>query len=222
MGRTKRKNRGSSSSDDSFVEKKTVDKKQKQGLLEDMSEEETVTISGTGDKLDMEALRAFRAEFKADMLTLINEHLGALAKKSDIIAFRADVDKLFASLSVKIDKAESRLYDIEKRQDSFQNELAAVKQENAEIRDTMIQQTFEIRELEQYGRRNNVKVYGLKEERVGDKGETAEETVENVCKLFTNKLGVTVTNRDVAMAHRLGGKRDGKERSVIVPKNIKK
>ena len=56
----------------------------------------------------------------------------------------------------------------------------------------MDEQSHEIRELEQYGRRNNVKIYGLKEEKSDGRGETADETVAVVCKLFSDRLGVPV------------------------------
>nr|KAG5688004.1 hypothetical protein BaRGS_022945 [Batillaria attramentaria] len=66
-------------------------------------------------------------------------------------------------------------------------------------------------DLEQYGRRNNIKIYGLAEE---SKSETAVETGVVVRKFCREGLGVTVAETDID--HRLGARQRDRHRSIIV------
>ena len=50
----------------------------------------------------------------------------------------------------------------------------------------------------------------------GNKGENAEETKGAVISMIDNELGLKLSPADISIAHRLGDKKPGKERSVIV------
>jgi exosome complex exonuclease DIS3/RRP44 len=66
-------------------------------------------------------------------------------------------------------------------------------------------------DLEQYSRRNNIRIYGLKDE----KKETYFDTCQKVLSLMNDKLGIKLRNGDVDIAHRIGKfSRDG-NRPVI-------
>ena len=145
----------------------------------------------------------------------VYKQLQNVASKEDISGLRGEVERTFASLSKKIEVLEGKVYTIEKEKDELTNSLAAAEREREKLEVLLKEEREAVRELEQYGRRDNIKIYGLREGGRGD-SETAEETIEAVKELFKEKLGVTVEKQDIANAHRLGKKEGGRERSVIV------
>ncbi|KAK7481913.1 hypothetical protein BaRGS_00026821, partial [Batillaria attramentaria] len=66
---------------------------------------------------------------------------------------------------------------------------------------------------EQYGRRNSVRIYGLPEDA---RDESAHQTGVNVRKFCRDKLGVSLAETDIDIAHRLEGRQQDRHRSVIV------
>ena len=68
----------------------------------------------------------------------------------------------------------------------------------------------EIDRLEQYGRRDNVRIFGLEETR-------NEDTTEKVVELAAD-MGVAITAKDISVSHRLpqSGKRADKAKPIIV------
>ena len=64
-------------------------------------------------------------------------------------------------------------------------------------------------ELEQYGRMNNVRVFGLKE----SEGEMAKECEEKFISLVKNKLKIDIRTEDLEAVHRVG--RSGGDRAII-------
>ena len=67
-------------------------------------------------------------------------------------------------------------------------------------------------ENEQYSRKSNVKIFGVKEEK-------SEDTKSKVIKIFNEKLGVSLQEKDVDVAHRVGKLKPNKSehsRSIIV------
>ena len=70
-------------------------------------------------------------------------------------------------------------------------------------------QHLKLDELEQYTRKENVRIDGLPE--TGCNEDTADEVVK-----LARKVGVTITKNDTSVAHRLPGNRSsGKPRSII-------
>ncbi|KAK4874019.1 hypothetical protein RN001_013379 [Aquatica leii] len=63
-------------------------------------------------------------------------------------------------------------------------------------------------DLEQYTRRNSLRIWGIKEER----NENVENQVLNVCN---NQLGLTLSNNDIDRCHRIG-MQGNKTRPIIV------
>ena len=69
-----------------------------------------------------------------DVLLEINKKLDQVAKKEDISELKKEMDKMFESLKLRIDKLESRVYDVEKENDGLRNALAATKSENEKVK----------------------------------------------------------------------------------------
>ena len=71
----------------------------------------------------------------------------------------------------------------------------------------------QINQLEQYSRRNNLRIEGLTD---SDR-ETAEETVKNIIsKVNEHMPEVKISPEQIDIAHRIGPFKEGKSRSVIV------
>ncbi|GFR68280.1 hypothetical protein ElyMa_002017100 [Elysia marginata] len=66
--------------------------------------------------------------------------------------------------------------------------------------------------LEQYTRKNNIRVLGVKD----SEKEHPEETEKIIANLFKKHLGIKVNDTDIEIAHRLGRFRKESERSIIV------
>ena len=56
----------------------------------------------------------------------------------------------------------------------------------------------------QYSRSNNLKIYELKEERRGGRGESVFDTLRVVLDFLNNRLGLRVREEDICIYHRLG------------------
>jgi len=68
-------------------------------------------------------------------------------------------------------------------------------------------------ELEQYGRRNNVRISGINGDANRQSSETSTELVINTIK---EKTGLDISVHEIDVAHRLGKYRQGKQRPIIV------
>ncbi|KAI5713981.1 hypothetical protein M8J76_009009 [Diaphorina citri] len=91
---------------------------------------------------------------------------------------------------------------MEKRVEQLERDVQYLQKENVDLKNKMI-------ELEQYGRRNSIRIFGMQESK-------DEDTVAAVVQLVNSRLNIQVTNRDVDACHRLGKvKTNGKPRSII-------
>ena len=70
----------------------------------------------------------------------------------------------------------------------------------------------QINDLEQYGRRNNLIIYGLNSD---NRYESSQETAEGIAGVISDKLGLNVSPLDIDIAHRLGKFQEGTSRPVI-------
>ena len=70
-------------------------------------------------------------------------------------------------------------------------------------------QKIELNTLNQYGRRENIEIVGVKESITQDK-------LEDYITKLLKEIGVTVTDSDIVAAHRIGKSKRGGNRNVIV------
>ena len=137
--------------------------------------------------------------------------------------FQQMKDEFLHSVSHRIDILEGKLFEKDKENDSLKEtikkleseienrktEIEEQKAENSKLQ-TQIEKNAEIasgkiNDLEQYGRRNNLKISGLPESE-GD--ETAEMTTETVINKLNGVIGsLNLKREDIDIAHRLGPKR---------------
>ena len=64
-------------------------------------------------------------------------------------------------------------------------------------------------QMQQYSRRNCIRVFGIPEEQV-------ENTDDKICRLVREKLGVCIKKEDIDRSHRVGKKSTSKPRGIIV------
>ena len=195
MGKNKRKTKPSSSGEESFLEE-SIQHSDKKAKTDTMAEP---GASCTNDDL-MSRIDSLEKTLRSDFQLAISQA----------------VQKAVETLSHKHDILEGRVHDLEKRKDELQNQNLALRNELEEVKKSVKEQGSAFRDLEQYGRRDNIKVYNLAERRNGNRGETAEETARAVADMIARDLNYRVSPSDISIAHRLGTKEPGKERSVIV------
>ena len=133
-------------------------------------------------------------------------------------------DKIIGTVMKKVDKLESDVHDLALEQENKGKEIKKLSENNEELEEKnkkLIKRTakeedkrkYDINDLEQYGRRNNVRISGLD---FDNRYENSQQTAEGVATLLNNQMGLNISSYDIDIAHRLGKYEDKKIRSVIV------
>ena len=121
-------------------------------------------------------------------------------------ADRHKLSKIYDSVAILIKQ-------VSKLQRSLKNsnkKIQELKTENEKLKQAVNLNTLEIDNLEQYSRRENIRIHGVPEPQgKRDDGEVVVELAE--------KLGINIENYDIQKAHRLGKKRSprAKPRPII-------
>ena len=76
----------------------------------------------------------------------------------------------------------------------------------------------EVHELRQYGRRTNLLIHGVEEEEYRPNEKVKEDTDAKVTEIFHARLGLEndFDPKDISRSHRLGKRKNGKKRPIIV------
>ena len=129
-------------------------------------------------------------------------------------------DESMVEMQLQMERLEGELFgmgDIVKR---HQEEIEFLKKENTMLRELLSEEKYsnsvalsKLNDLEQYSRRNNIRIFGLKDQ---DRKETAQTTEKQVIETIRNKLDLTVHPKDIQIAHRTGSFRSESDRPVIV------
>ena len=77
-------------------------------------------------------------------------------------------------------------------------EVKEMREEVESLRAWVQTQSFELDRLQQYSRRDNVRVYGIEE--------TAEESSNSIMVKLASEMGVPITEQDISVSHRMGRK----------------
>ena len=88
--------------------------------------------------------------------------------------------------------------------------LEETKEENQRLKQQLILSLYKSDSLEQYGRRENFRIYNVPES--ANKKDDGEDIIIEIVKL----LNVDFKDSDIQRTHRLGQKRIGKTRPIIV------
>ncbi|KAL8596427.1 hypothetical protein ACOMHN_062876 [Nucella lapillus] len=142
-------------------------------------------------------------------LEKIKQTLTNIATKDDVDRISGVISKMDASLTKRLDLLESKLYDLENQNDNLHTELKRLKEENSSLRqqlDRSHRETVSLRaainDKEQHGRGWNVRVHGVPEQKEGT--DSAKSCGAKCVEIFSQKIGVDVTEKDIEAAHRSG------------------
>ena len=128
-----------------------------------------------------------------------------ISKKLDELATRKDLETLTTVFMEKVEKLEGRIFQLETEKDILRSDMDKMQKENSDLKQQLevVKKNNEkhFNDTEQYSRRWNVRVFGVKEGR-GD-----EDCVAQVLKIFNEKVGVKTTDEDIQVAHRVPGGR---------------
>lgn len=152
-----------------------------------------------------------KSESSAD----IARHVISQLENSDAfkLIVKSAVREAVADLAVRLEEQEARVLELEVQVKAQASEIEQLKKAKESTHDAAGILDSKLDALDQYSRRNNVRIHGM-EETVG------ESTEEVVCKV-AQRMGLKLTQSDIDLTHRLGpGTKpaggDKPDRSIIV------
>lgn len=119
------------------------------------------------------------------------------------------ITKKLSKMIEEQERQESRIFDLENKVDSKEEEIKALKNEMTELKCDLGKSLDKLNDLEQYSRRNCVRIFGVEER-------AEENPFDLVTALANDKLGLNVSPDDIDRTHRVGPVVAGKTRGIIV------
>ena len=154
----------------------------------------------------------------ASQLKAINTKLANVITKDDSTlqtlireTFKEMKEELLKSVSHRIDILEGKLFEKEQENDEFKEKIKKVETANKTLRTRTVKKVIELEkdnlkleedlnDLQQYGRRNSVRIFGIPERL----DETAEQTAQAATEELNARIPcVNIMRYDVDIAHRL-------------------
>ena len=139
----------------------------------------------------------------------INEAMGSL--KSEVNKVHTALKEVTSRISViesEVDEVKNEVSDYGARVLAVENMNKLTQDENRKLkelveeRETQLRvQRTELNNLEQYTRRNNLRIYGMDDR---NPRESISQTAQIVVNLVRDKLDIDITADDIDMVHRLG------------------
>ena len=123
-----------------------------------------------------------------------------------------------SKLSQVVEELRSSLFTVQLENDELKKKVVTLRTEQEELKQQVKEAKFlaelaekRAEDLDSYGRRNNIRIYGVKEER----GEDCEAKVLNIVH---DKLKVDLKKENIEAVHRLGAKKENQQtsRGIIV------
>ena len=129
---------------------------------------------------------------------------------SDIMSKLCAMEKQLNLVTSTMEELKGEIFQIREENDKLKSDLSRCQKQCEELESTTKEAKHsasvavkKVNDLEQYGRRNNIRILGVHE----PENETAEQCENAVLKLFREKLGLSgIGAADIEAAHRLGPK----------------
>ena len=207
-GRKRDREALSSESDNSFSCASPVNKKPNDG---NVSIEESLAALQKSQTAILRAQKAIQDSIDTKLATRADVQSLRDDINEEIVALTARLDTWSQEYEEKFNCIDGRLFDLETRMDNLAGENETLKTDNDNLREELSQCKRQINDLEQYGRRWNLKVFNVED----NLSETAAQTTSKVCNVFTNIVGVRVTANDIEACHRLPNQDRSKRRVII-------
>ncbi|XP_069119362.1 uncharacterized protein [Argopecten irradians] len=112
-----------------------------------------------------------------------------------------------------IEVLEGRIFDLEKDNISLRKTVTELQDRYTELQKSQQWSEEKYNDLEQHGRKNSIRIFGLEDT---SEKETVQECKEKVVSLVNSKLKVALRGDEIDITHRLGKFVHGKKRNVIV------
>lgn len=169
-----------------------------------------LSLMASKEYIEKSLSKLVSADFVNDKLDSLRRDLGSeikseMEKMSDQL--KCVNDKLLKTVN-EIEELKNTNSDIEENMKRMQEENVRIKQKNEELEELMFEREKRMKanevtlnNLEQYTRKNSIRIYGIEDK---NKDETMEQSRSLVIKLFNDKLSIKLTNKDIDIAHRLG------------------
>lgn len=129
------------------------------------------------------------------------------------IKLQACIDKALGSkmdeFLKQIEVQSAKIHDLEVETDRFSTEMKTVQDRINSLEDKCSSASALINHLEQYSRRNCLRVFGIEEL-------PNENTDDAITSLASNYLGFNLDVSEIDRSHRIGKKEQGKPRAIIV------
>jgi uncharacterized protein YlxP (DUF503 family) len=117
--------------------------------------------------------------------------------------------RCLAEMRTSLDEIQGAIHTLEVENEQLREEVKKLKEREEVLKDEVAEAKYaasvamkKVNESDQYQRRNNLRIFGIKEE-----DEEDEEDIEKkVLTLFNNTLQVTVKSSDIEAVHRLGNR----------------
>ena len=123
-----------------------------------------------------------------------------LATKEDIRELKEGVSRELEKITEKYEILEGKIFDLEENCEKLRRENVALRRHSMELSEKLEKNQSDLNDLEQYGRRRNLRVFNVKE----SAGETAADVTKIICSIFTDKVGVSTCSDDLEACHRVG------------------
>lgn len=155
---------------------------------------------------NLEKLRQdLRKNFKEE-LDKVYERIQELERKSQ------KAEKSVTSLRNNLSDKETDIEHLRKENESLKKKIEDLDKGLAETKQATKVNEMHVNDIEQYTRRNNIRIYGIDDR---DENETAEETTEKVIKFLKESLDIKAQGRDIDIAHRMGSFLEDGNRIII-------
>ena len=191
--------------DEKSKKEKITNKKKKLKMADTMETEENISVSAKIEEMNKKLNNILTKDDTSFIKKIISDTIEEMK------------DKILSSVINRIEKVEGDNHEIAVENTKLKKQLEKQNKEIAKLKEKvdtdLVKTNKQINALEQYGRRNNVRITGLNNDK---EGETAFETIDKVLKVVNKDLKMPVGPQDIDIAHRIGPFDSHKTRPIIV------
>ena len=130
------------------------------------------------------------------------------------------INDSFTDVKISIESLESEIFSLKVCPEKQSVDISTLKRENDLLKESALvkQQQCDMllnstNELEQYTRRNSIRIFGIVD---NDKHENNFKTEQAVIRFLKNKMNIEVSPVQIDICHRMGRYREGSYRPIIV------
>ena len=190
----------------------------------------SAALNSLKEKLDRVASQEFVENQFKKMISeeLLTKKLDNIKKEiaTQILKEVKHINQTIEKIVERVEKLDDRTVELEGRVFDMGHSISKLEEsntklemDNSELRNRVSELKYaeqvranELNELQQYTRRNSIRIYGIDDP---DKSEASHVTSERVIKLLNNELGMTVQPRDIDITHRMGRFNPSGNRPII-------